>query len=149
MNNEQIAQQLLKILTADSTATATADSTTTAVKHHWTDSKKNNRETADKYTNSTHIIKLPISFKMIKAIETEFNLNCKSMKDFFYSIYAILKVDNLIVTPTEAEAEAKPDISLNQHIKIAKSLNNNQKKAIDSLNDNDRNNLLKLLANLN
>ena len=147
MNNEQIAQ-LLKILTAEAEAEAKPDSTP-AVKHHWTDSKKNNRETPDKYTNSTQIVKLPISFKMIKAIETEFNLSCKSMKEFFYSIYTILKVDNLISKPAEAEAEAKPDISLNQHIKIAKSLNNNQKKAIDNLNDNDRNNLLKLLANLN
>ena len=147
MNNEQIAQ-LLKILTADTTAKA--DTTTAAVKHHWTDSKKNNRETPDKYTNSTQIVKLPISFKMIKAIETEFNLSCKSMKEFFYSIYAILKVDNLIATPTEPEPEtAKADISLNQHIRATKNLSDNQKKAIDGLNDKDRNELLKLLANLN
>ena len=140
-------EKLLKALNELST-TAKADTTTPTAKH-WTDKKKNNRDTPDKYTNSTHIVKIPISFKMIKAIETEFNLSCKSMKEFFYSIYTILKVDNLISKPAEAEAEAKPDISLNQHIKIAKSLNNNQKKAIDNLNDNDRNNLLKLLANLN
>ncbi len=39
MNNEQIAQ-LLKILTADTTAKADTTDSTPAVKHHWTDSKK-------------------------------------------------------------------------------------------------------------
>ena len=141
-------EKLLKALNELST-TAKADTTTPTAKH-WTDKKKNNRDTPDKYTNSTHIVKIPISFKMIKAIETEFNLSCKSMKEFFYSIYAILKVDNLIATPTEPEPEtAKADISLNQHIRATKNLSDNQKKAIDGLNDKDRNELLKLLANLN